>query len=128
MSVPRIKYNHQGGDLVIEIYFKGLVAASYKYTVWKANGNEVMIQKSGNNADQAGEIYILPSSVEAHAGCLLDIHATIKGLYETGTEGAYEFLVSIKQDGNLLLQSIYPKSNQSIAAQIIVHQFHALLV
>ncbi|MBK7763788.1 MAG: hypothetical protein IPI46_10530 [Bacteroidetes bacterium] len=128
MAVERLKYNHEGGDLMIEIVFKGLIAASYKYTLWEKDSNEIAFQKSGNNINREDDIFTLQAPLSKHAGRLIDVHASIKGLYEQGTEGTYEFVVIIKQDSNVLMQNVQPANQQTIGEQMITHQFYVLLV
>lgn len=128
MAVTKIPFDHHGGVISILIEYQGLVAASYTYTLWEANSNDIVAQRKGNNQNPEDDRYNLPSPATVNTKRLIDVHSTVKGLYEHENEGNYKVIITIFQDGIEIGRNVQPSSPKPIGDNVVVHQYYALLV
>ena len=127
MALKKVTFNKTGGDLIVDIQYTGLVAASYTYTLWEANSNAIVDQKAGNNQNPQDDNYNLPKPSSLNVGRLIDVHSTVQGLYDSEDAGKYEVVISITQDGTILDKEVQPNPAKAIGNKIVVHQYYALL-
>jgi hypothetical protein len=127
MAVSHIHFDPKGAPLRVHIDYKGLVAASYTYTLWEADSNDIVVQKHGNNQNPQDDTYTLPLPVHKNAQRLLDIHSSLLGLYDHPNEGDYQVIISVFQGEVLIARHLQPQLPKPIGQQSAAHQFYALL-
>jgi len=128
MAITKIIFDHNGENLSIELSYKGLIAASYTYTLWEADSNDIVEQKKGNNLNSMDDKYTLPSPVSSNSGRLVDIHSTIHGLYDNADEGEFMIIITIKQGDQAISQIEFPENKTIIGTHTIAHQHYILLL
>ena len=74
----QVKFDPNGSALNVEINYKGILTASYDYTLWEANSNAIVAEHFGNNQNDQDDSYDLPNPVKNNENRLIDVFSTLR--------------------------------------------------
>lgn len=101
-----LKFDPNGGPLIVQIDYYGSLTASYVYTLWAKNSNAKVDEQYGNNQNSQDDRFILPSPVSQNSGRIVEIFSTINN---PDNSNARELVaIKILQDGNTLFTQENP--------------------
>lgn len=95
----------------IEIHYYGLLTASYVYSLWEKDSNDVLESKQGNNLNSQDDIYYLQMPNTANIGRFLELFSTLNNP-ETD-QMPEQVALKIIQDSNLLFTEEEPDGTSS---------------
>ncbi|MEO8147939.1 MAG: hypothetical protein ABI723_09900 [Bacteroidia bacterium] len=103
VDVKNIIFDKDGGPLKVNFKFKGIVGASYTFTLWEAKTNAIAMESRGNNLNDDDDNYNLPGPAIKNADRLIELDTLLKGLDQGGK---YSVIVEVYQDEKLLESDI----------------------
>lgn len=98
-KTKNIIFQKDGQPLKVNFVFKGIIGASYAFTLWGAKTNDVIMEKKGNNLNDDDDHYDLPLPVDANTGRLIELSTLLKGLDE---KGKYKITIEVYQGDQLI--------------------------
>ncbi|HNF71218.1 MAG TPA: hypothetical protein PLP34_02325, partial [Chitinophagaceae bacterium] len=96
MSLPVVHIPFRFTEAFLELEFTGLIAASFTCVFREASNDSVLMKHTGNNARESRFRFPIPQQLHPQ---ILDIHSTIKGLYDDENQGPFAMNIQLKADG-----------------------------
>ncbi|RYE52155.1 MAG: hypothetical protein EOP48_17065 [Sphingobacteriales bacterium] len=72
-----LKISEEGPPVIIQIYYFGLLTASYVYSLWKKDSNVKIETSQGNNLNSDDDAYQLSGTSQENLGRLIEVFSTL---------------------------------------------------